>query len=167
MIYDIYRYIAPIMLILLLTVSFSFAMGNYLKTEMAGTDDISGEFTLFLYRGVDLIEAAVFDIEGDEYTFEMTGSRHNYAVEKSVPAELAVKKANGFIRSQRSRFRKILADNGHTIGYEVSPVYGIFRYGSSEILDVDYRIEDKKVSVTVDIKNAVRERYYRDIFRGN
>ncbi len=166
MIYAIYRYIVPTILILFLTVSFSCTTGKYLKTETAGTADVSGEITLFLYKDVYLIEAAFLDIEGDDYTFEMTGSGHNYAVEKSVPAELAVKKAFGFISSQRGRLRKILADNGNTIGYEVSPVYGIFRYGSSDILDIDYRIEDKKVSVSVDIKGTFRDRYYRDIFRG-
>jgi hypothetical protein len=167
MIYAIYRYIVPTILILFLTVSFSCTTGKYLKTETAGTADISGEITLFLYKDVYLIEAAVLDIEGDDYTFEMTGSGHNYTVEKSVPAELAVKKAFGSISSQRGRLRKILADNGNKIGYEVRPVYGIFRYGSSDILDVDYRIEDKKVSVTVDVKSTFRDRYYRDIFRGN
>jgi len=166
MIYAIYRYIVPTILIVFLTVSFSFAMGKYLKTETVRTADIRGEFTLFLYRDVYRLEAAVLDIEGDDYTFEMTGSGHNYTVEKSVPAELAVKKAVGLIRSQRNRLKKILDDNGHTIGYQFSPVYGIFRYGTSDILDIDYRIEDKKVSVTVDVKSTFRDRYFRDIFRG-
>ena len=166
MIYAIYRYIVPTILILFLTVGFSCTTGKYLKTETTGTADVSGEITLFLYRDVYRLEAAILDIEGDDYTFEMTGSGHNYTVEKSVPAELAVKKAVGLMRSQRNRLKKILDDNGHTIGYQFSPVYGIFRYGSTDILDVDYRIEDKKVSVTVDVKNTIRDRYYRDIFRG-
>jgi hypothetical protein len=142
-------------------------MGKYLKTETVRTADISGEFTLFLYGDGHLLEAAILDIEGDDYTFEMTGSGHNYTVEKSIPAELAVKKAIGFINGLRNRLRKILDDNGHIIGYQFSTVYNIYRYGSSDILDVDYRIKDKKVLVTIDIKNTIRKRYYMDLFGGN
>ena len=167
MIYTLYRYIAPIILILLLTVSSSFAMGKYLNTETVGEADISGEFTLFLYSSGDPIRAAILDIEGDDYTFEMSGSRHNYTVEKSISAEQAMKKAIAFTSSQRYRMRKILDDDGHVTGYELRPLYNIFRYGTSDVLDVDYRITDKKVAVTVDIKSSLRERYERELFRGD
>ena len=167
MIYTLYRYIPPIILVLLLTVSFSFAMGQYMKTETVAAADISGSVTLFLYGSGNLKRTSILDIEGDDYTFEISGSAHNYMVMKEVAAEQALQNATAFISSRRYRMIKIMSDEGQVIGYELRPLYSVFRYGSSDILDVDYRIRGKTVVVTVEIKSNIKKRYYRDLFGGD
>ena len=166
MIYDISRYILPAILTLLLTVSLSFAMGQYLKTEKIPAIDVSGSVTLFLYSTGDLRRTAILDIEGDDYTIEISESAHNYTVIKSLAAEQAVKEAAAFLSSSRYRMIKILSDEGQVIAYELRPLYSVFRYGSSDILDVDYRLIEETVTVTVEVKSNIKKRYYRDLFGG-
>ncbi|MEN8263706.1 MAG: hypothetical protein ABFR82_09610 [Nitrospirota bacterium] len=167
MIYTLYRYIPPTILILLLTVSLSFAMGTYMKTETVTAADISGSVTLFLYGSGNLKRTSILDIEGDDYTFEISDSAHNYIVTKGVDAEQALQNATAFISSRQYRMIKIMSDEGQIMGYELRPLYSVFRYGSSNILDVDYRIRGKTVVVTVEIKSNIRKRYYRDLFGGD
>jgi hypothetical protein len=160
-------YILTTIAILILILSMSCATGRYLKTETARETDIGGAFTLFLYEDDNRTNVAIFDIEGDDYTFEIYESNYHYTVEKSVSSEQAVKKAVQHIASQKRKMRKIL-DGGNTVGYELRPLYHtLLRYGTSDIINVDYRVSDKKVLVTIEMKRAVRKEYIRDLFRGD
>jgi hypothetical protein len=159
-------HIAPLIIISLLVAALSCAPGQYLRTEINTSGDISGNFTLILYGGAGPKKVAVFDIEGDYYAFEMYGSKHNYVVEKGMPAEMALKEAVRFIHGQRNRMSKIIDDKGNIIGYELRPFYNTLRYGSQDILDVAYRVTDNKVLVTVEIKDSIRHNYNRDFFGG-
>ncbi len=150
-----------------LTVNFSCSTGKYLKSEAVSEIDMRGSFTLFLYSEYEEIKIAILDIEGDEYTIKMAGSPHNYVAVRGVDAETAVKSAVGHIYSQRNRWNKILAPDGRVIGYDFRARYNIFRYGIPDILDVSYRVEDKKVIVSVDIKHSIRKSYYHGITGGN
>jgi hypothetical protein len=157
---------APLVIILLLVAALSCSPGQYLKTDIIASGDISGSFTLILYGGAGPKKVAVFDIEGDDYAFEMYGSKHNYFVEKGIPAERALKEAVRFIHSQRNRTNKIIDDKGNIIGYELRPLYNSLRYGSQDILDVAYRVTDNKVLVTVEIKSSIQHNYYRELLGG-
>ena len=163
----IFRNLTLLSITFFLTVSFSCSTGQYLKTEVDGETDISGPFTLFLYSEYEAIKIAILDIEDDQYTIEMSGSPYNYVVTRGVAAETAVKSAVEHISSQRNRWNKILAPDGGVIGYDFRAKYNIFRYGTPDILDVSYRIEDKKVIVSVDIKQSIRNNFYRRIFGGD
>jgi hypothetical protein len=161
------RYIYATIATLVLMLSMSCATGRYLKTETVGEAEISGTFTLFLYEYANHANVAVFDIEGDDYTFELYESKYHYTVEKNVSSEQAVKKAVQHIASRKRKMKKIL-DGGNIVGYEMKPLYHtLLRYGTSDILDVDYRVIDKKVRVTIEMDWAVRQEYYRDLFRGD
>ncbi len=166
MIFTLYRYIFPTILILLLTVSLSFAMGQYMKTERVAAADISGSVTLFLYGSGHMKRTSILDIEDDDYTFEISDSAHNYTIAKGIAAGKALKNAEAYLSGSRYRMIKIMSDDGQVIGYELRPLYSRFRYGSSDILDVDYRIKGKTVAVTVEIKRNLRNSYYRNLFGG-
>ena len=142
-----------------------FAKGTYLKTEQVRGDDITGSFTLFFYGVGDPKQAVLFDSESDEYTFEIKDSVHTFSVARGITGEQAVKEARAFINSQRTSLRKVL-HAGKVIGYEMRPVYQTLRYGAPDILDIDYRLEGKKVFVTINVKSSIRERYNQELFGG-
>jgi hypothetical protein len=160
-------HIASLIIIMLFVAALSCSPGQYLRTEINSTGDISGNITLILYRGAGPMKVAVFDIEGDDYSFEMYGSKHNYVVENRVPAEIALTEAMQFIDSQRHRMKKVLDEKGSIIGYELRPLYNSLRYGSQDILDVSYRIADNKVIVTVEYKHSIRQNMDIDLFGGS
>jgi len=158
------RYIVLITASFLLMLSVSCSMGKYLKTETVNEVELGGSYTLFLYRDWLDQKIAILDIEGDGYTFMMTGSLFNYVSQKGVAAEDTLNSAVEFIYSQRNQWKRILDDNGNIIGYDFRPLYHATRYGTPDILDVAYRVENDKVIVTVDIKQSIRKRYYQDVF---
>ncbi len=154
-------------LLLFLAVSVSCSTGMYIKSEAVSDADISGSFTLFLYSEYESIKIAILDIEGDDYTIEMSGSPHNYLSSSGVAAEVAVQSAVKFIYSQRNQWSKILAPDGSLIGYDFRAIHQSFTYGIPDILDVSYQIKDKKVVASVDIKHSIRKNYYRNIHGGD
>ena len=161
------RNLPSLIITFFLTVSLSCSTGMYLKSEAVSETDMSGPFTLFLYSEYEEIKIAILDIEGDEYTLEMAGSPHNYVAVSGIDADTAVKSAVGHIYSQRNRWNKILAPDGSVIGFDFRARYNIFRFGVPDILDVSYRVEGKKVIVSVDIKHSIRKSYYRRLHGGN
>lgn len=158
------RHMLLITISFLLMLSISCSLGKFMKTETVSEVDISGFYTLFLYNDWMDKKIAILDIEGDGYTFVMSGSRYNYVSQKGVSAEDALKSAVGFIYSQRNQWKIIQDDNGNIIGYDLRPLYHTTRYGASDILDVAYRAENDKVIVSVYIKQSIQRLYYRDIF---
>jgi hypothetical protein len=137
----------------------SFAFGKPLKTEVARADEVSGVFTLVLYGGTfvdDLETIAFLDLEGDHYTLEPYAPEFDFTTKRAVPAKEALKMAEEFV-SQNSDFQfsmvfKILDPGGVVIGYEVRPFYRPFRYGTSDVLDVEYWLKDNIVKVKIALK---------------
>jgi hypothetical protein len=142
-----------------------FTKGTYLKAEHASEEDVRGLFTLFFYRPNDPRQAVIFDSEGDEYTFEMCDSTHTYSTVHGVAGDQALNEARAFINSQRVIFRKVL-HAGKAVGYEMRPLYQTLRYGVPDILYIDYRLEGKKVFVSVNVKSSIRARYNQELFGG-
>jgi hypothetical protein len=116
-----------------------------LKTEEAKPEEVKGIFTLILYGhrySNDIETIAIFDLEGDKYTFEVYKPEYDYKIKKNVPAKKALAEAEKFVSFHylfhRSQLSKILDNDGKTIGYELRPLYLPYYYGVSDILDVYY-----------------------------
>ncbi len=143
-----------------------FVKGEYLKTETVEADEIQGGFTLILFGGNDPKQAVFLDREDDEYTFVMSESSHNFTVTKGVSAGQSLQEAVDFLDSENHRISRIVHKK-KTLGYEVRPIYQTVRFGHSDILDIRYRVEDKKVRISVEVKRAVRKTYERDLYGGD
>ncbi len=159
------RYICVVAVFLLLGFTLSCTMGNYLRTERDGEVDITGEVTLLLHGAGYLERMVIFDPEGDDYTFEITGPAERYIVEQGVSARKAREIGAQFVTTRKVT-RKILSNDGKVIGYEMRPLYHAFRYGSSDVLDVSYKQSDNKVLVTIGLKDSVRKLFHNDLFGG-
>ena len=92
------------------------------------------------------MKVAIFDVEGDDCTFEMYAREFDYVVKKGIAAEEAVKLASGFVKGQGNRMKKIMDTDGRIIGYELRPLFDTLRYGSPDIMDVKYKMTDKNSS---------------------
>ena len=151
----------------------AFAAGEHLKTGLAAPNEVKGVFTLILYGGRyfnDLETIAIFDMEGNGYTFEPYAPEFDYKIKKGLSAKEALREAEDFIRGgpdfQRAQLSKILA-GGHIIGFELRPLYRSFAYGISDVLDVDYRLEGNKVIVKVKLLPEIERRLFDgDMFKG-
>jgi len=142
-----------------LTTGCSLALHTTLKSEVARSEEVSGVFTLILWgnRFLDDLETVAFlDFEGDQYTFEPYAPDFDFTIKKGVPAKEALKRAEEFV-SQNSDFQnsqvfRILDQSGVVIGYEMHPFYRPLRYGHSDVIDVQYWIDNKTVKVKVRLK---------------
>lgn len=129
--------------------------------------DIQGTVNLILYGANyanDLETIAILDKTGDGYEFEPFAPDFRYRIKKNIPAIEALKEAEIFVSRHSSfqgiRFSKILDEKGIAIGYEVRPLYFPFTFGVSDVLDVDYRIKENKVVVTIRLINSVEKMLY-------
>ena len=148
----------------LLTIGVLLVHAEYLKTEQAKDDEVTGTFTLILYGGRhinDLETVALLDKEGDQYEFEPYAPEFDYKVRKGVSAVDALKEARRFVSFHsafwRSQLSKILDEKGNTIGYEVRPLYRPFIYGRADLIDVYYRIKDGKVIIYIKLTPDVSD----------
>lgn len=140
-----------------LTSGVASACEKRLKTEAAKASDVTGTYTLILFGGTfadDLETFAMLDLEGDQYTLEPYAPEFRYRIKKGVPAKEALEEARKFVSSHnafwRSELSSILDPEGHTIGYEVRPLYQPFVHGVSDVLDINYWLKkDNKVKVTI------------------
>ncbi len=132
---------------------------------VAETDRIRGMFRVILYgtASYDWLESvALLDREGDGYLLEPYAPDFNYRVLQNVDDENAIDEAIHFISAHQDYYafatKKILAEDGKTIGYEIKPTYYPFVYGFREVLDVDYfLLENGTVKVTIEVIPPVRE----------
>ncbi len=151
--------------ILLSTAIFSCAPGRYLKTERAETMEIDGTYTLLLHGnrfGDDMETAAIFDKEGDPYTFEVFAPEYDYRVKKGIQAKEALNEAERFVGSHRSFRRSILSrifdKEGNIIGYELRPLYFQSEIGEPDALYIDYTVKDNMVTVRIRLKEYKENR---------
>ena len=133
-----------------------------LKTETAGAGEVRGTFTLILYSGSHSgsIETIAFlDKEDDLYTLEPFAPEFAYRIVKGVPAREALERAEGFIRLNSSfigsRLSTIMDDRDCVVGFELRPLYQPLTYGISDVLNVQYRMKDRRVIVSVSLKPSV------------
>jgi hypothetical protein len=155
------------MVLLFLVPSAPFIHAEYLKTQEAKTEEITGSFILIFYGGRhanDLETIAFLDKEGDQYEFEPYAPEFDYKVSKEVPAGDALNEARKFVSFHnafwRSQLSKILDAKGNTIGYEVRPLYRPFVYGRDDLLEVYYRIKDGRVIAYIRLAPEVFNKFF-------
>jgi hypothetical protein len=149
--------------ILLLIIGLFFFMGdNHLKTEEATPGEVQGTYILLLHgcrHPDDLENVAILDKEGDPYSFEIFAKDSAYTIKTGLTGEQALKEAEQFIRCsvyfERTGLRKILGPGGAGIGFEVRPIYSPARFGANEVIDMQYTIKDRKVTVHIKIDPEV------------
>jgi hypothetical protein len=154
--------------ILLIIIGLFFFMGNnHLKTEAATPADVQGTYTLLLHgcrHPDDLENVAILDKEGDPYSFEIFAKDSAYTVKGGLTGEQALKEAEQFIRCtthyERIGLKKILGPGRAGIGFEVRPTYSPTRFGTSDVIDMQYVIKDRKVAVYIkldpEVERAIR-----------
>jgi hypothetical protein len=144
--------------------------GRHLRAEyLRDTREITGRVTAIFYGGnssADLENVVFLDVEGDGYEFVPRAPEFDYQVERDLSPEEALHRAEFFLRWHPSyggsRAKKILAEDGAVIGYELRALYRPFVYGWTDILDIFYLLgEDGTVSVFVRLRPEV-DRLLRD-----
>ncbi|UCD34752.1 MAG: hypothetical protein JSU90_10750 [Nitrospiraceae bacterium] len=152
--------------VLMVMVLVSCAPGTYLRTEPADESAPGGMVTLFLYGTDTPLQVAIMDIEGDGYTFSITGSSHLYTVKRNISADQARQEVLRFMAGQRHRWGTIRDSEGKVIGHDVRPLYHILLYGASDILDITYRLDGTDVFVSVSMDSTAQTIYNRDRYGG-
>ena len=145
--------LAAAVLLLALSAPQAFAAGKQLKTESAGQEAITGNYTVLLYgcRYPDDIEnAAILVSEGSRYPVEIYAPDTRYKVKKGLDAQKALAEANEFVKCSvrrvwQTQIRRILDDADGTIGYEVRPLYYPYDVGSADVLLISYALKGGKV----------------------
>lgn len=149
----------------------SCAAGTRLDTGQAISPDAAGIYTLILYGGrfsADIETVVFLDREGDDYIFEPYTPKFNYKVERGLSIEEALTKADEFVGRhtdfRRPLTRKVLNEKGEAIGYEVRPLYLPYAFGTDDVMDIDYRLKDGKVTVFIrlipSVEKILRGEYY-------
>lgn len=146
-----------------------------LKTEAASPSEISGTYRLILYGhrfANDVETLAIFDREGDGFTFEPFAPDFDFKIKKDLPAAEALKEAQEFVSFHRdfwrSQLSKILDAKGNIIGFELRPLYYPLDYGVSDILDVYYWPKDNgRIKVTIKLIRSIEERRFPGVGEGS
>jgi hypothetical protein len=148
-------------IILLLAVG-SCASGPGIHTQKAGIDEVTGRYTLILYGCNyfdDLATVAILAKEGGKYTFAPYAPEFNYRIIKGLPAKEALGRAEKFVNCNSSYKNSILTGivdpEGHTLGYELRPLYFTFVYGTDDVLNTFYWIRDGKINVSIRLKPSL------------
>jgi hypothetical protein len=143
---------------------FTLSGSNYLKTEKANPTDVQGNFTLILYgsgSSNDFANIAILDREGSPYTFEILAPDFSYTVQTGMDAAQALQTAERFvqgnIRFERSQLRRIQSPAGTGVGYELRPLYPVATFGKDDVLDVKYRVKDRKILVSIALDSAIEK----------
>ena len=150
------------LVVLVLFGLYALSGGRHLRTEPASPAEVRGKFTLFLYgcRSRDDIEnVAILDREEDAYSFEIMAPDFSYTVKKGLTAEEALGEAEQFVRCnievRGSRLSSVLGPTGAVAGFEVMPLYPVIRFGREDVIDVQYTIRDRRISVRVRLDPSV------------
>ena len=155
------NFIITILVILLMGCS---GITSHLKREVMKNEKIvPGSYTVIFYGakyGDDLRTIAFLDYE-DEYTFEPFANEYDYTTHK-YGEEQAFKEAIKFVSWYQTyrgtRISKITDENDRLLGYEFRPLYrSISTYGYSDVLNVYYKLKDKKVVIDVSLKREVEK----------
>lgn len=149
-------------LMIVAALSKSITRGELLQTVSEKPVNPADVFTLILYGGAqsnDLETVVILDKENDRYTFEPYAAGFRYVVKKRIPAQAAFEEAGRFVSRHhafhRSQTSAIVDALGTVIGYEVRPLYLPVTFGVEDVLDVEYRLKNSKVSVFVRLKPSI------------
>lgn len=159
---DLGRYgILPVMVLLLS----SCVAGTSLRTaEHTDEAAVSGTYTLILYgaRYRDDFETAAFlDIEGDAYTIKPRAAEFEFESVSALSGKDAFLRAREFVSHHDDFFKtgtkRILDEEGATIGYEVKPIYAL---SAVSVVTAYWLLDGAVVSVNVRISPFLREPAY-------
>jgi len=159
----------PLLIILLIIIGIldsACTFSTYVKTESASESEITGTYTLFLYGGrylTDIETVAILSKEGLPYVFEIYAPDFNYRILRKVSAKDAIEEATVFV-SRHPDFQniivsKIIDANGDILAYEIKPLYRAFTYGTSDVLDIDYSIQENRVVVYIKLKPSIENMF--------
>jgi hypothetical protein len=130
---------------------------------------VTGSFTLILHGnryGDDLETVAVLDIENDTYTFEPHAPSFDYKLKKNLNGEDALEEAIRFVGKHESfkgaRISRLSDDLGNILCFEVRPFYRDPRFRSSDLIDVNYSVREKKVIIFIRLKRFVEKHFEID-----
>jgi len=151
-----------LLMLALLFCSVSCAKHVRLNTQGAQASEVSGTYTA-IYYGCnflnDLETVAFLEKEGGKYPFVTFAPDDKYRVKKGLSSGEAIESGNKFVSCnslfRRTQVSRILGPDGETLGYEVRPLYLPYRFGSDDIIEVDYRLKDNKVVITVKLRASV------------
>ena len=158
----IINYIITIFLVIFL-MGCSGITSNLKREVMKNEKIVPGNYTVIFYGakyGNDLRTIAFLDYE-DEYTFEPFANEYDFTTH-TYGEEQAVKEAIKFVSWYpsywRTRLSRITDENDRLLGYELRPLYrSISTYGYSDVLNVYYKLKDKKVVIHVSLKRDVEK----------
>lgn len=158
-------FVIAVVAVLVLAVIFALSWGSRLKTEVADPAEVRGKFTLLLYGSGfsdNLVNVAIFDKEGDPYSFEIYAPEFSFSTRTGLDGEQALQEAEKFvrrhIRSEGSRLRRVLGPAGSVVGFELRPLYAVSAFGTDDILDVTYSIRERKIVVRVELDPAIERK---------
>ena len=148
-----FSYTVMILAVLMLNSCIS---GTRLDIRGAVPGDLQGTYTVILYGcryPSDLENLAILYPEGGPVTFEMFALKTNYQVKEKLPADEALKQAEKFLTCSidywKPQLGKIVDREGVVAGYELRPLYPPYKYGRSDVLQVNYWLKDSKVTVYI------------------
>lgn len=141
--------------------------GTQLYPSAADTAAVEGSYTLMLYGchyPEDITNLAILVSDSSKYPVEIYDIDTSYKVEKEVPAQQALQRADSFLKCTTHRIwqtviRRIPDDRGGTIGYEVRPLYFPLEFGQADVLLTSYSLRDGKVKAYIrldpDVENML------------
>lgn len=135
------------------------------RETLTDTKSVTGNFTVILYGGRhdnQLETLAVLDREDDKYEFEPYAPEFNYIIQKHLAGEEALKMARSFLGYKSIKLREIKNNQGEILGYELRRHSWHLRYGTSDVLDVNYVLKKDQVFIYIMIKPSVEK-----ILQGN
>jgi len=157
----IFRYLVMIAAVLILNSCIS---GKRLDIYRAVPGDLQGKFTLILYGcryPGDLENLAILYPDGGPISFEIHDLETSYQVFEGIPADNALKVAAKFLTcnwdSWKARLSKIVGPDGAIAGYELRTLYAPNTFGMVDVLNVDYRLEDSKVTVYIQLDPEIEK----------
>jgi hypothetical protein len=138
------------------------ASGERLRRAEAEAPDPAVRYTLVLHGGShtdDLKTIAILDKEGDPYSFTFKAPEFRFGEHKNLSAEDALEHARQFVSFHRdfstSRLTALTDTEGKILAYEVRPLYLPAVYRHTDILHVNYVLQDDVVTGYIYIKREV------------
>jgi len=135
-----------------------------LKTELANSEQVQGNFTLILYSGPwpeRIANVAFLDREDDRLTFDLYAPDFDYKILKGIPAKEAIARAEAFVSTHSSFHHSQLAcirdEYERVVGFEMRPLYYPITYGTSDVLFIDYSLRDNKIIIHIRINPDVEQ----------
>ena len=143
------------------------ASGRDLATRAASPSDITGTYTLLLYGchyPEDIKDLAILVDANSRYTVEIYDLPTSYKTKKDVAGPEALRESEKFVRCSfrrvtGTRIRRIVDEQGGTVGFEVRPLFFPLEFGQQDVMLVNYEVRDGSVRAYVrlddDVKRAI------------